>query len=113
MPKFYGNIGYLMTEETSPGIWTENIIERPYYGDLTRLSSSFQSQTKLNDDIRISNSFSIVADPFAYENFSNMRYVTYMGTKLKIESVDVSQPPRIVIQAGSRYNAPDDCENQD
>ena len=110
MPKFYSNVGYLMTEETSPGIWTETLVERPYYGDLTRLSSSYQNQSKLNDDIRISNSFSIVADPFAYENFCNMRYVTYMGVKLKIESVDVSQPPRIIIQASSKYNDPNDAD---
>ena len=43
MPKFYGKIGYLMTVETEPGIWTERLVERPYYGDLTRLSKSTQN----------------------------------------------------------------------
>lgn len=36
MAKFYGVIGYAVTEETKPGVWTEKIIERMYYGDLTR-----------------------------------------------------------------------------
>ena len=36
MAKFYGKIGYSETNETSPGVWTETIIERNYYGDLLR-----------------------------------------------------------------------------
>ena len=106
MPKFYGKIGYLMTVETEPGIWTERLVERPYYGDLTRLSKSTQNESRLNDDIRIANSFSIVADPFAYENFANMKYIEFMGTKWKIESVDATNPPRLIIQASNKYNEP-------
>ena len=34
MAKFYGVIGYAETLETSPGVWTEQITERNYYGDL-------------------------------------------------------------------------------
>ena len=33
MAKFYGIIGYAITEEIKPGVWTERIIERMYYGD--------------------------------------------------------------------------------
>lgn len=107
MPKFYGKIGFLTTAETEPGIWTESLVERSYYGDLTRLSKSTQNESRLNDDIRIANSFSIVADPFAYENFANMKYIEYMGVKWKIESVDATSPPRLIIQASNKYNAPE------
>ena len=30
MAKFYGVIGYAVTEETKPGVWTEKIIERMF-----------------------------------------------------------------------------------
>ena len=38
MAKFYGVIGYAVTEETKPGVWAEKIIERMYYGDSTTTS---------------------------------------------------------------------------
>lgn len=105
--KFYGKIGYLMTVESKPGVWTEDLIERNYYGDLTRLSKSTQNESHLNDDIRISNTFSIVADQFAYDNFANMKYIEFMGVKWKIESIDASRPPRLELMTSGKYNSPE------
>lgn len=107
MPKFYGMVGFAISEETEPGvsgIWEDHIVERPYGGDLTRNSRRFENKSQLNDNVRISNSFSIVADPYAYANFHTIRYITYNGTKWKVESVDASQPPRLVLEAGEVYN---------
>lgn len=92
MAKFYGKIGYAITEETTPGVWEERIIERVYYGDVTRNSRRLQSSENLNDNIVISNEIGIVADPFAYQNFHQMRYVEYMGAKWKISNVEVKYP---------------------
>lgn len=103
MAKFYGNIGYINTMEVEPGYWEEQIIERPYYGDLTRNTSRYQSSGGVNDDINISNNISILADPYANENFQHMRYVEFMGTKWKITNVEV-QYPRIILTVGGVYN---------
>ncbi len=103
MAKFYGNIGFAELKETAPGLWEEQITERPYYGDLTRNLRRLQSASKVNDDVNISNEISIVADPFANENFHAMRYVEFMGTKWKIESVEV-QYPRLILSIGGLYN---------
>lgn len=103
MAKFYGNIGYIETVEVEPGIWEEQIVERPYYGDLTRNISKFQPSGGVNDDINISNTISIVADPYANENFQHMRYVEFMGTKWKITNVEVNYP-RLILTAGGVYN---------
>lgn len=103
MAKFYGNIGYIKTVEVEPGIWEEKVIERPYYGDLTRNTSRFQSSGGVNDDINISNNISIVADPYANENFQHMRYVEFMGAKWKITNVEVKYP-RLILTAGGVYN---------
>ena len=103
MAKFYGSIGYAETVETKPGVWTEQITERKYYGDITRNSRRLQTSGQLNDDINVSNEISIVADPFANQNFHLMRYVEFMGAKWKISNVEV-QYPRLILTIGGLYN---------
>ena len=103
MAKYYGAIGYAETVETTPGVWVEQITERQYFGDLTRNSRSLQSTEQLNDNINVANEISIVADPFAYQNFHKMRYVEFMGTKWKINPVEVKYP-RLILSTGGLYN---------
>lgn len=103
MAKFYGPIGYAITEETSPGVWDESITERNYYGDVIRNTMQYQSGDKVNDDINLSNQISIIADPFAYENFYCMKYVGFMGTKWKISNAEIKYP-RIILTIGGVYN---------
>jgi len=103
MAKFYGKIGYVDTVETQPGCWNPQVTERSYYGDVTRNSSRFQSSGGVNDDINVSNTISILADPYANENFQNMRYVEFMGAKWKITNVEV-QRPRLLLTIGGVYN---------
>ena len=103
MAKFYGKVGYIQTEEVAPGVWDEKIIERPYYGDVTRNTSRFQSSGEVNDNININNIISIVADPYANENFQYMRYVEFKGAKWKITNAEV-QYPRIILTIGGVYN---------
>lgn len=103
MAKFCGAIGYAVTEETKPGVWKEQITERMYFGDLTRNTRKLQSTDQLNDDINVANEISIVADPFANENFHSMKYVEFMGAKWKITSIEV-QYPRLILTVGGVYN---------
>ncbi len=101
--KWFGTIGYTNQVETKPGVWTDEITEREYFGDLIRNTRRLQTTDKLNDDIEISNEISIVSDPYANENFHSMRYATYMGTKWKITSVEV-QYPRLILSLGGVWN---------
>lgn len=103
MAKFYGKIGYANTVETKPGVYDEQIVERSYYGDLIRNTRRLQSADQVNDDINISNEISIVADPYATNNFHTMRYAVFMGTKWKISNVEVSYP-RLILTLGGVYN---------
>jgi hypothetical protein len=103
MGKWCGKIGYVETVETSPGIFTEQITEKFYSGDVTRNVRKFQSGDKLNDNIDISNEISIVADPFAYDNFRFMRYIEFMGAKWKITNIEV-QYPRLILTIGGVFN---------
>ena len=103
MAKFYGTIGYGVTSEIRPGVWDEIITEKPYYGDVNKLSRRLRTDDKVVDDINIANEISILADPFAYENFSTIKYVEYMGAKWKVSNVEV-RFPRLILVTGGLYN---------
>lgn len=103
MGRFYGEIGYATQVETAPGVWQEKITTRNYSGDIIRNVSKMQGTETLNDNLNVDNRFSIVADPFAYKNFSTMRYVNWLGALWKITSVDV-QRPRLILTIGGVYN---------
>lgn len=103
MAKWYGVIGYAETVETEPGLWEEQITERHYYGDLVRNTRKLQTSGGVNDDINVANEISIVADPYANQNFYHMRYVEFMGAKWKITNVEV-QYPRLILSIGGLYN---------
>lgn len=103
MAKFYGPIGYAETKETSPGVWTEEITERKYSGDILRNSGRWQPGQNLNDDLNVNNTISIIADAYAYQNFHTMRYIKWMGASWKISNIDV-QRPRLILTIGGVYN---------
>jgi hypothetical protein len=101
--KFCGIIGYAAMAETAPGVWREVIDERQYFGEVIRNTRKTQPGEYLNDDVTIDNQLSIVADPFAYAHFSQMRYVKWMGALWKITSIEV-QRPRLILTVGGVYN---------
>ena len=103
MAKWFGKIGYAVTSETRPGIWEEVIVERNYYGDMTRNSRRLQAASQVNDDININNELRIISDPYAMNSFHAMRYAEFMGTKWKITNVEV-QYPRLILSLGGLYN---------
>jgi hypothetical protein len=103
LAKYYGKIGFAEIAETGPGIYTEQIIERPYYGDLVRNVRKLQGTDQLNDNINIANEISIVADPYANDHFHTMRYVEFQGAKWKVSNVEVKFP-RLILTAGGLYN---------
>ena len=103
MAKWHGKIGYAEMVEKEPGRWKEQITERPYFGDAIRNTRLLQNSGGVNDNINIGNQISIVADPYANQNFHSMRYVEFMGNKWKITKVDV-QYPRLILTIGGLYN---------
>lgn len=103
MAKFHGVIGYIKTEETSPGVHSEVVTERVYTGDILRNNQSFEKSEYLNSNLNIRNRFSIVADAFAYENFPYIRFIQWMGTKWSVNSIEIERP-RIILTVGDVYN---------
>ena len=104
MAKWFGKVGYEVSTEVEPGIWTEgDIVEHEYYGDTISDSRRLQSTGEVNDGISVATKISIVSDPFAYENFHRIRYAEYMGTKWKVTDVN-PQFPRLILSLGGVYN---------
>ena len=110
MAKFFGEIGYLETKETKPGIWKKQITEKKYAGEVNRISKRWSNMQKVNGDINVSSEISIIADPFLLGNFHTIRYVKLFGTPWTVESIDI-QYPRLVLTLGGVYNGETDGDN--
>jgi hypothetical protein len=105
--KWHGKIGFETQVEVSLGpgkatIWRPDIVERHYYGDVQRLVKRYDTGDKVNNDISINNQFSIISDPFASNNFFNMKWIEWMGRKWEVKEVTV-EPPRLTINIGGEY----------
>ena len=105
MAKFYGEVGFAQPVLIRAGVHDEVIVEHKYYGDVTRVSRSLQDGSKVNSDITVGNSISIVADAYANEHFFAMRYVKWAGVYWTVEKIDVLAP-RLTLQLGGVYNGP-------
>ena len=106
MAKFYGKVGYAVDPvEIKPGIYDEGVIERTYMGDLIRNTRQLQDTGKINKDISVSNSVSIVADAYANDHFFAIRYVEWAGALWTVDDVEV-QSPRLLLRLGGVYSGP-------
>ena len=105
MTKWAGKVGYGIEVRVKPGVTETQIIERNYTGDVERVSRRYQTDNNMNNDLDISNEISIVADPFAYENFVNIKYVTWLGQRWRVSNINV-QYPRLSLSIGGIYNGP-------
>lgn len=103
MAKYYGSVGYAESPETDSGIFTEEITEREYFGDIIRNNRRLENSGEINDSINVTNQISIVADPYALQNFWKIRYATFMGQKWKVKDVNV-EFPRLILTLGGLYN---------
>lgn len=103
MAKFAGTVGYIDVVETSPGIYQESATEKMYKGDIIRSTQAWQNSENLNDEFTISNRFSIVADAYAYEHYSTIRYINWNGTKWKVLNIEINRP-RIILTVRGVYN---------
>lgn len=107
MARFFGEVGYGESIETpsDSGVWVDNITEFPYQGDVIRNSRNLESGDKLNENIVVANSISIVADQYAIEHFFNIKYVRWAGVLWTVTQVEVKSP-RLILDIGSVYNGP-------
>lgn len=102
--KFHGIVGFEVSieDENEKGIYGRQTIERMYKGEAIDLKIRWKTG-KINEDEEISNQISILADAFAYENFTSIRYIEFMNSKWKVNSIEVKHP-RLILSVGGLYN---------
>lgn len=105
MAKYSGVIGFVKDAESfeGSGVWTEQITEKHYYGDVIFDHPKWDEKGTVVDGIDLNNKFSVVMDSFAKENLGYMRYITYGGVRWRIKTFELMYP-RITIYVGGIYN---------
>lgn len=104
MAKYYGKVGYALPREKKPGVIVYNeILERPYYGDVSRNVIKQEPGETLNSDLNVQVDISIIADEYAYAHAHLIKYATYMGTKWIVKSITPSRP-RLTLSLGGVYH---------
>lgn len=112
MTKFFGKIGYAENVKTAPGVYSEQIVEKSYYGDITKAARRLEtSSDSINDSISVSNTISIVADAYAYNHFFAIRYIEWAGCRWKVTTVEV-QRPRLILNLGGVYNEDENSSSE-
>lgn len=106
MAKFYGEVGYVDDQvETEPGVYEAVVVERKHYGDILRNTRGLDGSEKVNADLTVANSISIVTDAYAGEHFHAIRYVKWAGVLWTVTTVEV-QSPRLLLRLGVKYDGP-------
>ena len=104
MAKFSGRVGFsIPATETSPGVWEEGIVEKHYFGDVERNTRQLVETDKVNFDLSVNNSISIIANVYALENIFAIRYVEWAGAFWTVTDVEV-RGPRLLLRLGGVYN---------
>lgn len=107
MARFFGAVGYGEPVEDPPGsgVIVDQVIEQEYQGDVLRNTRSLDANEKVNEDIVVGNSISIVADDHAIKFFHKIKYVMWEGVRWTVTNVEV-RPPRLILTLGRVYNGP-------
>jgi hypothetical protein len=108
MARFHDVVGYADdVVETAPGsgVWVDDIVEKPYFGDVLQAIRNLNADDKINEDITVTNRISIIADQYANENFLKIKYVKWSGVLWVVTTVEV-RAPRLILSLGSVYNGP-------
>lgn len=104
MAKWFGKVGYSETVETAPGVWLPQDTVHEYYGDVKRNNTKWSGNSEsTNDNLTVNVQISIVADPFAIEHFSSIKWIEFMGAKWKIVNIEL-QLPRLLLSLGGVWN---------
>lgn len=106
MARFSGKVGYAVTVETAPDVWMPVFTERDYYGTILNDTVAHGGTDKVNEDPTLSSRISIVADPYALGNWSDIKYVVdEVGAFWEVTSVQIKRP-RLILSTGGVYDGP-------
>ena len=105
MAKWSGRIGFVSNREDPErsGIWKDVVVVKRFTGDVLSVSKRWDTGDKINDDITISNRISIVATPYLMDNFYYIRFISFMNSWWRVNTVTMNYP-RLTLEIGGKYN---------
>lgn len=103
MRKWYGKVGFVISEETTPGVYLPTVTERKFFGEILSNTSKWSPTGSVNDNLDVSIKISIMATPFALQNCSTIKYIEYMGALWEVTSIS-PESPRLILTVGGVYN---------
>ena len=63
MSKWFGKIAFAIQVEYEPGCWEDQVVERPYYGDLISNRWKREKSNGVSDDTNLIREINIIVDP--------------------------------------------------
>ena len=101
-----GVIGYGVQTKIRPGVVEDVIIEKKFRGETVRPPSSGPDESgKVNDDLRVGVTISVVAGAYHSTHVHALRYISWQGKLWKVSNVEVAHP-RLIMRLGGLYNGP-------
>lgn len=105
MARFYGKVGFGQSQDQGNGVFSTVVTYRMYAGDVVRNFRATKDDEKVNSDLNVSHTISVVSDTYANEHFFAIRYVEWSGALWEVDSVEM-QSPRLLLRLGGVYNGP-------
>ena len=105
MTRFSDKVGYVSQGALVDGVQEVVVTERVLKGVVLETIASIQDGEKVNDDIRLQDRVEVLADAYALENFSKIKFVVRLGIPWIAQTVRVERP-RIIISLGGVYHGP-------
>jgi hypothetical protein len=103
--RYSGKLGLVEQTEVRPGIWEEVVTEVPALGTIRQTTAVLSGESNVLPEYTTTTSIVVPARGVGQLDNSNIRYITYKGTRWQIRSV-VDEPPMIVVYMGEKYNGP-------
>lgn len=105
MARFHGVVGFGFPAEEVDGIWTEPVVERTYFGDVKQNTMRLEDGASVNANLTITSSIEIMADDYAIEHTTAIRYVSFAGGLWTVSTIE-PRSPRLLLRLGGVYNGP-------
>lgn len=105
MAKWSGRIGFVTTSESpvGSGIYRDVVVIKSFTGDVKQVTRRWQVEDKINDDVTMNNTISVVATPYLMQNFYSIRFISFMNAWWSVNAV-VMDYPRLTLEIGGLYH---------
>lgn len=104
--RFFDAIGFGFSQEVRRDVWEDVITENKYYGEVRQNTQTMSVSGSVLTERTFNTTISVVADSFALENYTAIKYVRWAGSLWTVTSVKSDLRPRLILTLGEKYNGP-------